>query len=96
MSVKSKIKRLNKEIEILKNENILLTDHILQLEVQKNNKSKREKLLENIVKFAITNQIGHLRSGMVFDLFEIDKMSDLKLEIHTSDIEHAHILRVRY
>ena len=49
MSVKSKIKRLNKELkdlnvelEKIRQENVKQTDHILYLEQHKNDKSQRE------------------------------------------------------
>ncbi len=96
MSVKSKIKRLNRQIEILRKENILQVDHILQLEVRRNDKSKREEMLENIIKFAITNHVGGLHAGMAIDWFGIDKMKDLKLDIEKNAMEHAYIMRVRY
>lgn len=95
MSVKGKVKRLNKENRRLEEE----------LETYKLSNSRlREKmamqtsneLLENIIKFAITNHVGGLRAGMAIDWFGIDKMSDLKLDIDRNTMEHAYILRVGY
>lgn len=94
MSVKNKVKRCNKEIERLKEE----------LETYKlSNTRLKEKLgsqidnevLENILKFAITNHIGGLRGGMMIDYFGIDKMRELKLAIDRVDFEHAYIIKVR-
>lgn len=99
MSVKNKVKRLNKEILKLKDE--LETMNL-------SNKRLREKLdeekqcrqyteqLENIVKFAITNHIGGIRGGMAIDWFGIDKMQDLRLDVEKSIIDHAYIMRVNY
>lgn len=103
MSVKNKVKRLNKEIKKI-NETI----EGLELEIErKNNNLKRIsedyekdleklKLYENIVKFAITNQIGGLRGGMAIDWFVIDKMQNLRLDIEKNIIEHNYIMRVTY
>lgn len=93
MSVKSKIKRCNKEI-------IRLENRIKELERENkiiNNRELADKeLLENIVKFAITNHIGGIRGGMSVDWFGIDKMRDLKLSIEKNSFEHCYIMRVNY
>ncbi len=94
MSVKSKVKRCNKEIKRLKEEleTCQLSNRRLRqkLDTQNNNES-----LENIIKFAITNHIGGLHGGMMIDYFGIDKMKDLKLDIERNHFEHAYIIRVR-
>ena len=96
MSVKRKIKRLNKELAEVKQENIKQADHILFLEEHRNDKTPREKTLENILKFAITNHIGGLKGGMMVDLRAIEKMQELKLDIEQSPIERAYIMRITY
>ena len=96
MSVKGKIKKLNRELEKIKQENIKQADYILYLETLKNGKTEREKLLENIIKFAITNQIGGLKGGMMIDRVPIDKMKDLRLYLEESPVERAYIMRVNY
>lgn len=94
MSVKSKVKRCNKEIERLKNE--------LETERLSNNRLRYKldngnELLENIVKFAVTNQVGNLRAGMIIDARGVDKMKELKLSIDRDYInENAYIIRVHY
>lgn len=94
MSVKSKVKRCNKEIERLKNE--------LETERLSNNRLRYKldngnELLENIVKFAVTNQVGNLRAGMIIDARGVDKMKELKLSIDRGYInENAYIIRVHY
>ena len=95
MSVKSKIKRLNRELEQLKQDNKAQASYIAHIELNRN-KPKREELLENIIKFAITNHIGNLRGGMMVDCYGIDKMNNLILDIERSPFEHAYIMRVRY
>lgn len=103
MSVKNKVKRCNKEIKKLNGE----IEGLKLLLERKNNNLKRIsedyekdleklKLYENIIKFAITNQIGNLKGGMMIDFFDIDKLKDLKLSIESNPSEHAYIMRVNY
>ena len=79
MSVKVKVKRLNKQIKNLQEElqTYQLSNNRLKakLEEQKSDKQYTEQL-ENIVKFALTNHIGNLRGGMRIDRYGIDKMKD--------------------
>ena len=96
MSVKGKIKKLNRELEKIKQENIKQADHILYLETLKNGKTEREKLLENIIKFTITNRIGGLKGGMMIDRVSIDKMKDLRLFLEESPVERAYIMRINF
>ena len=99
MSVKSKVKRCNLIIE---NQNIKINN--LQEQIENLNTQLRiaqkhkngNKLLENIIKFAITNHIGNLRGGMMVDAISIEKMKDLKLDIERSLMEDTYIMRVRY
>lgn len=80
MSVKGKVKRCNKEIKRLREEleTYQLSNSRLRekLDSQTNNET-----LENIVKFALTNQVGGLRAGMMIDAPAIDKMKDVRLII---------------
>ncbi len=82
MSVKGKVKSLNKELSKLRQENIKQANHIL--------------FLENILKFAITNHIGSLKGGMMIDSYEVKKMKKLKLKIDESPMEPAYIIRIMY
>lgn len=106
MSVKGKVKRLNKRIENLQEElqTYQLSNSRLrnkndklktELEEQKADKQYTEQL-ENIVKFAITNHIGNLRGGMQIERYGIDKMQDLRLNIDYSHIDNSYIIRVSY
>lgn len=106
MSVKGKVKRLNKRIENLqqelqtyqlsnsrlKNKNDRLK---IELEGQKANKQYTDQL-ENILKFAITNHIGNLRGGMQIERYGIDKMQNLKLSIDYEVQYDSYIIRVNY
>lgn len=106
MSVKGKVKRLNKRIENLqqelqtyqlsnsrlKNKNDRLK---IELEGQKANKQYTEQL-ENILKFAITNHMGNLRCGMQIERYGIDKMQNLKLSIDYEVQYDSYIIRVNY
>ena len=96
MSVKGKIKRLNQQLKESKDE----------LETYKlSNRRLREKLdsqidnrtLENIIKFAITNHVGNLKTGIMIDAVAIDKMKDLRLLIdRDNECGRAYIIRVIY
>ncbi len=95
MSVKNKVKRLNKEVKRLQDE--LLTYQLSnnrlrqQLDIQKDT-----EMLENIIKFAVTNHVGNLRAGMMIDINTIDKMKELRLNIERNVFEHSYIMRVTY
>lgn len=95
MSVKAKVKRCNKEIKRLQNEleTYQLSNERLR---QKLNNQRDNELLENIIKFAITNHIGNLRGGMMVDCNGIDKMNNLKLDIEHNIFENTYIMRVTY
>ena len=84
MSVKSKVKRCNKEIIRLQDEleTERLSNSRLRQRLDKENQSKVYiEQLENILKFAITNHIGNLRGGMQIERYGIDKMQNLKLSV---------------
>jgi len=102
MSVKSKVKRRNLEIKKL---NKCIEDLKSELEAYELSNSRlREKLsgktdnkmLENIVKFAITNHIGGLYGGMSIDRMGIDKMQDLRLEVEYEPMYNGYIIKVNY
>ena len=106
MSVKGKVKRLNKRIENLQEElqtyqlsNSRLRDKNdklkTELEEQKADKQYTEQL-ENILKFAITNHIGNLRGGMQIERYGIDKMQNLRLSIDYQPEFNSYIIRVNY
>ena len=106
MSVKGKVKKLNKKIENLQEElqNCQLSNSRLrnkndrlktELERQKTDKQYTE-ILKNIVKFAITNHIGNLRGGMQIERCGIDKMQNLKLSIDYEPQYNSYIIRVNY
>ena len=106
MSVKGKVKRLNKEIDNLQKElqTCQLSNSRLrnksdrlktELEGQKADNQYKEQL-ENILKFAITNHIGNLRGGMQIERYEIDKMQNLKLSIDYQPEFNSYIIRVNY
>lgn len=99
MSVKGKVKRLNKRIENLKEElqTYQLSNSRLktELEEQKEDKQYTEQL-ENILKFAITNHIGNLRGGMQIERYGIDKMQNLRLSIDYQPEFNSYIIRVNY
>lgn len=99
MSVKGKVKRLNRQIEKLNCE-------LIQLETLKNNNKRiiedyssdleKIKIYENIIKFAIANHLGNLRGGMRIERYEIDKMQNLRLDIDYQPEFNSYIIRVNY
>lgn len=99
MSVKGKVKRLNRQIEKLNCE-------LIQLETLKNNNKRiiedyssdleKIKIYENIIKFAITNHLGNLGGGMRIERYEIDKMQNLRLDIDYQPEFNSYIIRVNY
>ena len=99
MSVKGKVKRLNKEILELQDEleaiNLSNSRLRTKLDEQKTGK-KYIRDLENIVKFAITNHIGNLRGGMQIDRYGIDKMQELRLSIDYEPMMNSYVIRVNY
>lgn len=96
MSVKNKIKRCNAEIKRLEEQ--LETSELLNHKLQQQFDTLIDnKTLENIVKFAVTQQIGGLRGGMAIDAMGINKMNDLKLSIDRSyENGNAYIIKVTY
>lgn len=95
MSVKSKVKRCNKEIKKL--EDMLQTERLSNSELrEKINNQIRDKQLENILKFAITNHIGGLKGGMRIERYGIDKMQNLKLNIEYDPMYNSYVIQVHY
>lgn len=99
MSVKAKVKRLNKEIIKLKDEletETLSNRRLRQRLDEEKQFSDYVRQLENIVKFALTNQIGNLRGGMQIERYGIDKMQNLRLSIDYVSENNSYIIRVSY
>lgn len=99
MSVKRKVKRLNRQIENLQEElqTCQLSNSRLKTELEEQKEDKQyRKQLENILKFAISNHIGNLRGGMQIERYGIDKMQDLRLSIDYQPEFNSYIIRVNY
>lgn len=99
MSVKAKVKRLNKEIIKLKDEletETLSNRRLRQRLDEEKQFSDYVRQLENIVKFALTNQIGNLRGGIQIERYGIDKMQNLRLSIDYVPENNSYIIRVSY
>ncbi len=99
MSVKGKVKRLNRELIKLRDD--LETERLLNRRLrQKLDKQTESSIytrqLENIVKFAITNHMGNLRCGMQIERYGIDKMQNLRLRIDYQPEFNSYIIRVNY
>lgn len=99
MSVKSKVKRCNKEIKRLESrlKDLEIQNYNLRKNILKNDdNSEKTKLYANIIKFAITNHIGGLNAGMRIERYGIDKMQDLKLNVEYDPMFNSYIMRVHY
>ena len=99
MSVKGKVKKLNKELIKLRDdlETERLSNRRLRKKLDKQIESSiYTRQLENIVKFAITNQIGGMKGGMQIERYGIDKMQDLRLSIDYQPEFDSYIIRVNY
>lgn len=99
MSVKSKVKRCNKEISKLQKalETERLSNRRLRQRLDEEKQSNNyTKLLENIVKFAVTNHMGNLRCGMSIDRYGIDKMEDLRLNIEYQPFFNDYAIKVNW
>lgn len=99
MSVKSKVKRCNKEIKRLESrlKDLEIQNYNLRKNILKNDdNSEKTKLYANIIKFAITNHIGELNAGMRIERHGIDKMQDLKLNVEYDPMFNSYIMRVHY
>lgn len=99
MSVKSKVKRCNKEIKRLESrlKDLEIQNYNLRKNILKNDdNSEKTKLYANIIKFAITNHIGGLNAGMRIERHGIDKMQDLKLNVEYDPMFNSYIMRVHY
>lgn len=99
MSVKGKVKRLNKEIAKLQDE--LETERLSNSRLRQKLDEKEQSVryveqLENIVKFAVTNHIGNLSGGIRIERYGIDKMQDLRLSIDYMLENNSYIIRVNY
>lgn len=95
MSVKSKVKRCNKEIRSLKElvKTLELTNKRLRKETEMQVKNET---IENILKFAITNHIGGLNGGIAVERMGIDKMKSLRLNVEYKPINDSYIITVHY
>lgn len=99
MSVKGKVKRLNKELIKLRDN--LETERLLNRRLRQKLDKQTEssvytRQLENIVKFALTNHIGNLRGGMQIERYGIDKMQDLRLSIDYEPMLNSYVIKVSY
>lgn len=99
MSVKGKVKRLNKEIIKLQDE--LETERLSNSRLRQKLNEKEQSVryieqLENIVKFAVTNHIGNLRGGIRIARPELYKLNKLKLSIEQELMYNSYIIKVDY
>lgn len=100
MSVKGKVKRLNKQLKELQQDYNNLQGRNTSLNMRLKEKvtsESKNQLYENIIKFAVTNHVGNLNVGMMIDAASVDKMKDLRLLIDRVDeYGRAYVIRVMY
>lgn len=100
MSVKGKVKRLNKQLKELQQDYNNLQGRNTSLNMRLKEKvtsESKNQLYENIIKFAVTNHVGNLNVGMMIDVASVDKMKDLRLLIDRVDeYGRAYVIRVMY
>jgi predicted transcriptional regulator len=100
MSVKGKVKRLNKQLKELQQDYNNLQGRNTSLNMRLKEKvtsESKNQLYENIIKFAVTNHVGNLNVGMMIDAASVDKMKDLRLLIdRDNECGRAYIIRVTY
>lgn len=100
MSVKGKVKRLNKQLKELQQDYNNLQGRNTSLNMRLKEKvtsESKNQLYENIIKFAVTNHVGNLNVGMMIDAASVDKMKDLRLLIDRVDeYGRAYIIRIMY
>lgn len=92
MSVKSKIKRLNKKLEEL-NKEVQIITNIRNIENNKHEKEK--KSLENVIKFMIKNNIKNIPSGGVqVERKYIDEMEFYNISIIYEYENDSYIIKI--
>lgn len=92
MSVKSKIKRLNKKLEEL-NKEVQTITNIRNIENNKHEKEK--KTLENVIKFMVKNNIKNIPSGGVqVERKYIDEMEFYNISIIYEYENDSYIIKI--
>ena len=92
MSVKSKVKRLNKKLEEL-NKEIQTITNIRNIENNKHEKEK--KSLENVIKFMVKNNIKNIPSGGVqVERRYIDEMEFYNISIIYEYENDSYIIKI--
>lgn len=92
MSVKSKIKRLNKKLEEL-NKEVQTITNIRNIENNKHEKEK--KSLENVIKFMVKNNIKNIPSGGVqVERKYIDEMEFYSISIIYEYENDSYIIKI--
>ena len=93
MSVKKKIKRLNRWVEYLEEE-LERTRRSMKHEQWRH--EKREEELENLIKFFVINQVGkHAEGGVHIDKEYIDKIKSLGVDIWYEDYNGAYVIKFK-
>ena len=93
MSVKKKVKRLNRWVEYL---NEKLNDTKCEMTSQQLQHARREEELENLIKFFVINQVGkHAEGGVHIDKEYIDKIKSLGVDIWYEVENDAYVIKFK-
>lgn len=93
MSVKGKVKRLNRQIEDL-NEYIEDLEYARELDKKRHEDEKKE--LENLIKFFVVNQVGKPAPGGVhIENQYIDKLNNLDADVWYEVENHAYVIKLK-
>ena len=93
MSVKGKVKRLNRWIKYL-NDKIERLSYSMDLEREQHNKEK--EMLENLIKFFVVNQVGKPAPGGVhIEKQYVDKLYNLDVRIYYELENKAYVINLK-
>lgn len=93
MSVKGKVKRLNRWIEYL-NDKIERLSYSMELEREQHNREK--EMLESLIKFFVVNQVGKLAPGGVhIEKQYVDKLDNLDVKVYYELENKAYVINLK-
>lgn len=93
MSVKGKVKRLNREIDDLNDHISYLADKLASEEVQH---EKEKEMLESLIKFFVVNQVGKPAAGGVhIEKQYVDKVNSLDIDIFYELENRAYVIELK-
>lgn len=93
MSVKGKVKRLNREIKSLE---YILENSIKRHERDKARYERDKEMLESLIKFFVVNQVGKPAAGGVhIERRYVDKLDSLEVNVNYEPENDAYVITLR-